>query len=68
LVLSSKCYSGGQIKNMRWAEHVARMGEKRNARSILVENPERKGPHERPRRKWETNIKMNLKEICWECV
>jgi hypothetical protein len=44
------------------------MGEKRDAYRVLVGNPEGKGPHGRPRRKWEDNIKMNLKEICWESV
>ena len=68
MVLSIKYYSGGQIKEMGWAEHVAHMGEKRGACSVLVGNPEEKGPHGRPRRKWETNIKMNLKEICWESL
>jgi hypothetical protein len=31
-------------RRMKWAEHTARMGEKRNAYRILVENPERKRP------------------------
>jgi len=44
------------------------MGKKRGACSVLVVNPEGKGPHGRPRRKWGINIKMNLKEICWELV
>jgi hypothetical protein len=44
------------------------MEEKRGACSVLVGNPEGKGPHGRPRRKWEVNVKMNLKEICWESV
>jgi len=68
LVLSIKYYSCGQIKKMRWAENVTRMGKKRGACSVLVVNPEGKGPHGRPRRKWGINIKMNLKEICWELV
>jgi hypothetical protein len=44
------------------------MGEKRDACSVLVGNPEGKGPNGRPRRKWEVNTKTNLKEICWESV
>jgi hypothetical protein len=48
-------------RRMRWAGHVARMGEKRNAYRILVENPERKRPLERPRSRWVDNIKMNLR-------
>jgi hypothetical protein len=41
------------------------MGEKRNAYSILVGNPEGKRPLGRPRRRWEDNIKMDLREIGW---
>jgi hypothetical protein len=48
-------------RSMRWAEHVARMGEKRNAYRILVGNPERKRPLGRARRRWVDNINMSLK-------
>jgi hypothetical protein len=49
-------YSGDQIRKMRWAEHVALVGEKKkDACSILVGNPEGKGQHGKPRRKWEFN-------------
>jgi hypothetical protein len=48
---------------MRWAGHVARMGEKRNKYRILVGKPEGKIPLGRQRRKWVDNIKMNLREI-----
>jgi hypothetical protein len=50
---------------MRWARHVALMGEKRNANSILVGKPEGKRPLGRQRRIWMDNIKMDLSEI--EC-
>jgi hypothetical protein len=50
-------------RRMRWAGHVARMGEKRNAYRILVDTPEGKRPIGRPRRRWADNIKMNLREI-----
>jgi hypothetical protein len=46
---------------MRWAGHVARMGETRNAYRILVGKPEGKKPLERPRRNWVNNIKIDLK-------
>jgi hypothetical protein len=49
-------------RRMRWAEHVARMGETRNAYRILVEKPEGKRPLGRSRRRWVDNIKMDLKE------
>jgi hypothetical protein len=52
-------------RRMRWAGHVARMGENMNAYKILVGKPEGKRPLERPRRMWVKNIKMDLKEIRW---
>jgi hypothetical protein len=48
---------------MRWAGHVARMGEKRNVYGLLVIKPEGKRPLGRPRRRWIDNIKMDLLEI-----
>jgi hypothetical protein len=48
-------------RRMRWAGHVARMGEKRNAYRILVGKPEGKRPLGRPRRSWVDNIKMDLR-------
>jgi hypothetical protein len=53
-------------RRMRWAGHVARMGETRNAYKILVGNPEGKRPLERRRRRWVDNIKMDLREIGWD--
>jgi hypothetical protein len=50
-------------KMMRWAGHVARMGEKRNAYKILIGKLEGKRPRRRPRRRWEDNIKLDLREI-----
>ena len=48
---------------MRWAGHVARMGERRGMYSVLVRKPEGKGPMGRLRRRWEDNIKMDLQEV-----
>jgi hypothetical protein len=48
---------------MRWAGHVARMGEKGNMYKILVGKPEGKRPLGRPRCRWIDNIKMDLLEI-----
>jgi hypothetical protein len=48
---------------MRWAGHVPRMGEGRGVYRFLVGRPEGKRPLGRPRRRWEDNITMNLREI-----
>jgi hypothetical protein len=53
---------------MRWAGHVARMGEKRNAYRILVGKPEGKRPLGRPRRRWVDNIKMVIRDLGWDGV
>jgi hypothetical protein len=45
-------------RRLRWASHVARMGEGRD-----TSKPTRNKPLRRPRRRWEDNIKMGLKEI-----
>jgi hypothetical protein len=50
---------------MRRAGQVARMGETRNAYSLLVGKPVGKRPLGRPRRRWVDNIKMDLREIGW---
>jgi hypothetical protein len=50
-------------RRMRWAGHVARMGEKRKAYRTLVGGPEGKRPLGRPRRRWVDNIKLDLREI-----
>jgi hypothetical protein len=47
----------------KWAKHVARMGEKRNAYKLLVRMPERTRPLERPRRRWLHKIRMVLVEV-----
>ncbi|KAJ4443283.1 hypothetical protein ANN_04951 [Periplaneta americana] len=53
-------------RRLRWAEHVARMGESRNAYRVLVGRPEGKRPLGRPRRRWEDNIKMDLREVGYD--
>jgi hypothetical protein len=55
-------------RRMRWAGHVARMGEKRNAYRILVGKPEGKRPLGRPRHRWMDNMKMDLREVGWDVV
>jgi hypothetical protein len=53
---------------MRWAGHVAQMGETRNAYRILVGKPEEKRPLGRPKRRWVDTIKMDLRETGWDGV
>jgi hypothetical protein len=55
-------------RRMRWASHVARMGEKRNPCRMLVGKPEGKRPLGRPRRRWVYNINIDLREIGWDGV
>jgi hypothetical protein len=54
----------GVIKSrrLRWVGHVARMGERRGVYRVLVGRPETKRPLGRPRRRWEVNIKLELRE------
>jgi hypothetical protein len=52
-----------KARRMRWAGHVARMGEVRGACNILVGSPEGRRPRGRPRRRWEDNIKIDLRKI-----
>jgi len=48
---------------MRWAGHVARIGEERGVYSVLVGKPEGKRPMGRPRRRWVDNIRIDLQEV-----
>jgi len=50
---------------MRWAGHVARMGEERRVYRVLVGKLEGKRPLGRPRRRWVDNIRMDLQELGW---
>jgi hypothetical protein len=50
-------------RRMRWAGHVARMGEGRGVYRVLVGRPKGKRPLRRPRRRWKDNIEMDLREI-----
>jgi len=55
-------------RKMSCAGHIERMGHSRNACHILVGNPGGKRPLGRPRRRWETYIRMNVREIEWGSV
>jgi hypothetical protein len=50
-------------RRMRWAGHVARMGDRRGVYRVLAGRPEGKRPLGRPRHRWEDNIKMDLRQI-----
>jgi hypothetical protein len=50
-------------RRLRWAKHVASMGERRGAHRVLVGKPEGRRPLGRWRHRWEGNIKMNLQEV-----
>jgi hypothetical protein len=55
-------------RRMSWAGYVARMREGRGVYRVLVGKPEGKRPLGRPRRRWENNIKMDLREIGFDMV
>jgi len=50
-------------RRMRWAGHVVCMGEGRGVYRVLVGKPEGRRPLGRPRRRWEDNIRMDLREV-----
>ena len=50
-------------RRMRWAGHVAHMGEERGAYRVLVGKLEGRRPLGRPRRRWVDNIRMDLQEV-----
>jgi hypothetical protein len=53
-------------KRIRWAGHMARKGDRRSAKRVLVGRCEGKKPLGRPRRSWKDNIKMDLQEVEWD--
>ena len=57
-------------RRMRWAGHVARMGEESGVYRVLVGKPEGRRPLGRPRRRWVYNIRMDLQDVecgMWVC-
>ena len=54
-------------RRMRWAGHVAHMGEGRGVHRVLVGKPEGKRPLGRPRHRWKDNIKMDLQKVGRGC-
>jgi len=55
-------------RRMRWAGHVARMGEGKGMYRVLVGKPEGRRPLGRPRRRWEDNTRMGLRKVGCGCV
>ena len=62
-VLSANIFRVMKSRTLRWARHVARMGERRGACRVLVGKFEGRSPRGRPRRRWEDNIKMRLGDV-----
>jgi hypothetical protein len=55
-------------RRMRWAGHMARMGEEKKMYKVLVGKPEGKRPLGRPKHRWKDGIRMDLLETgCGEC-
>ena len=55
-------------RRMRWAGHVARMGEEKWVYRVLVGKPEGRRPLGGPRRRWVDNIRTNLQEVGCEYI
>jgi hypothetical protein len=58
----------GKSRRMRWAGHVASMGEERKVYKVLVGKPEGRRPLAIPTRRWEDGVRMDLREIGLGCV
>jgi hypothetical protein len=54
-----------KARRLRWSGHVGRMGEIRGAYRILVGKSEDRRPLERPRGRWENNIKTDFRKVGW---
>jgi PAS domain-containing protein len=57
-----------KARRMRWAGHVIRIGQKRNAYRLLVGKPDGRRPLGRPRLRWLDNIRIDLVEVGWSDV
>ena len=57
-----------KLRRMRWAGHLARRREGRVVYRVLVGKPEGRRPLGRPTRRWEDNIRMDLREVGYGCV
>jgi hypothetical protein len=64
--LASKIVWVIKLRKMRWAGHVAGMGDRRGAYRVSVGKPEEKRPFAKPSCRWEDKINMDLQEVGWE--
>ena len=62
-IFISENVTGTFSRGMRWAGHVARMGEEGGMHRVLVGKPEGRRPLGRPRRRWVDNIRLDLQEV-----
>ena len=62
---SHQYYLGDKSRRMRWAGHMACMGERGGSDRVLEGKPNGKRPLGRPRHRWEDNIKMDIQEVGW---
>jgi hypothetical protein len=60
---SSNIIRAIKSRRLRWAEHVARMGDSSGAYGVLMDEPEGKRPLKRSRHLWEDNIKIYLRDV-----
>ena len=60
---SSPSFRVIKSRRMRWVDHVASTGKRRDVYLVLVGKPEGKRPLGRPRRRWEDNIKTHIQEV-----
>ena len=63
MYFSPNIFRNLKSRRLRWVGLVARMEQLRYAYRVLVGKPEGKKPLGRPRRRWEDNIKMDLREV-----
>jgi hypothetical protein len=57
-----------KLRRMRWAGHVARVGEEMRVYRVLVGKPEGKRPLGRPKHSWVYNIMMDLHDVGCGCM
>ena len=62
-ITENSLYSSPNIVRVRWARHVARKGDRRGVYRVLIGKPEGRRPLGRPRRRWEDNIKMDVRKV-----